>query len=279
MLLWCHNHAMTTMATGGFSTKQSSIAAFETSYIHYTIMFFMFLAGTNYTLLYLSLTGKIGAILRNEEFKFYALLSIGVAAVVGFSLCLLDDIEVGIAIRDSIFQVVSIVTTTGFITADYTTWAPALTIIFIMLMFVGGCAGSTSGGIKVIRHLTMAKNCILEFRRVLHPRAIIPVKLNGKIVMPNIVTNVLVFVLIYLLIFFMSSIVMAGFGLDFQTAIGSVFATLGNIGPGIGEVGPMGNFAEIPQVGKWFLSFLMLVGRLELFTVLALFTRYFWRMN
>lgn len=273
------NHAMTTMATGGFSTRQASIGAFNSSFTHYIIVVFMFLAGTNYTLLYLSISGRVRSLIQNEEFKFYALLSVGVAILVALALCLTEEIAPSIGIRDSIFQVVSIVTTTGFVSADYTAWAPALTITFIMLMFVGGCAGSTSGGIKVVRHLTMARNCILEFRRVLHPRAIIPVKLNNRIVAPNIVTNVLVFVLIYLLIFLSSSIVMACFGLDFKSSIGSVIATLGNIGPGIGEVGPMGNFADIPAGGKWFLAFLMLVGRLELFTVLALFTRYFWRMN
>ena len=183
------------------------------------------------------------------------------------------------AFRDAIFQVVSVITTTGFVSADYTQWTPFVTILFLIMMFLGGSAGSTSGGVKIVRHLTMAKNCFVELRRLLHPRAIIPVKLNGKIVSPNIISHVLVFILIYLIVFVGSSCVMAAIGLDFETAISSVATCLGNVGPGIGSVGPTDNFSQIPFSGKWFLSFLMIIGRLELFTVLIIFTPYFWKTN
>jgi trk system potassium uptake protein len=276
------NHGMTTMATGGFSTRQDSIAYFQTPYTQYIIVFFMFLAGTNYTLIYFTLTGKVKKMWQNEEFRTYFLVTALLALIIFVAIYLVTNCGpegAERAFRDSLFQVVSIITTTGFVSADYTAWAPAITVVFFLMLFLGASAGSTSGGVKIIRHLTMAKNCILEFRRVLHPRAIIPVKLNGRIVLPTIVTNVLVFILIYMLIFAVSSVIMAAMGLDFETAIGAVATALSNVGPGIGKVGPVDNFSAIPEVGKWFLSFLMLVGRLELFTVLVLFTRYFWRMN
>jgi trk system potassium uptake protein TrkH len=181
--------------------------------------------------------------------------------------------------RDALFQVVSLITTTGFVSADYTGWATYLTVMCLALMFLGGSAGSTSGSIKMIRHYVMVKNGILEFKRLLHPRAIVPLTINSKRLTPNIVTNVLVFLILYLNVFVISTIIMSILGLDLPTSMGAVATTLGNVGPGIGTIGPMDNFSGVSSAGKWFLSFLMLVGRLELFTVLILFTPYFWRSN
>lgn len=271
------NHSFTTLATGGFSTRQESIAYYQSPFIHYIIVLFMFLAGTNYTLMYFGFKGKIRKFIQNEEFKAYFITCLSFGLIVCFVIYFLNISGFEKSFRDALFQVVSIITTTGFTTADYTAWAPFITLLFFTMMFLGGSAGSTGGGIKIIRHLTMAKNCMLEFKRLLHPRAVIPLKINGRIVAPHIISNVLVFVLVYLVIFAASSVVMSGLGLDFDSAIGSVAATLGNIGPGIGSVGPAGNFHHIPDVGKWFLSLLMLLGRLELYTVLILFTPYFWR--
>lgn len=273
------NHAFTTMATGGFSTKQDSIAYFTSPFIQYTITAFMFLAGTNYTMIYFGFKGDLKRFIDNEEFMAYLKTCFLLTIVVTVSVLIVTDSPLEQAFRDSIFQVVSVITTTGFVSADYTAWHPFLTLLFLVMMFLGGSAGSTSGGVKIVRHLIMAKNCLLEFRRLLHPHAVIPVKHNGKIVQPNTLSHVLVFILIYMIIFVVSSFIMSMLGMDFESAISSVATTLGNVGPGIGTVGPTDNFFHLPDSSKWFLSFLMLIGRLELFTVLIIFTPYFWKSN
>ena len=183
------------------------------------------------------------------------------------------------SLRDSLFQVVSVVTTTGFVSADYTSWSESITLLFFVLLFVGGSAGSTAGGIKHIRHLVFFRNSLLEFKRILHPRAIVPLKINGEVVAPRIMTHVIIFLLIYLMTFLLGSFAVSALGLDFLTSIGAVATCLGNVGPGIGEVGPVDNFSAVPMGAKWVLSFLMLLGRLELFTILVLFTPYFWKSN
>lgn len=273
------NHAFATMATGGFSTKNASIAAFDNPYLHYVIILFMFLAGINFTLLFLGFSGKVSRLLKHEEFRTYSALIIIVSLVITVGLIAFQGEPVEEAFRASLFQVVSIVTTTGFITADYSQWPYFLTFIVFILFFAGGSTGSTAGGIKMMRHIVLIKNSFLELKRQLHPSAVIPVRFNGKAVPQNITYTIAAFVLIYLVIFFIGSLVMSAIGLDFASAIGSVTATLGNIGPGIGSVGPVDNFANIPKVGQLFLSFLMLLGRLELFTVLILFMPYFWRSH
>jgi len=181
------------------------------------------------------------------------------------------------AIRNAVFQVVSIVTTTGFITDDYLLWPGFLWMIIFLMMFTGGSAGSTGGGIKVMRQLLIFKNSFLELKRIIHPNAIIPVRFNGRAVQGNVMYNIMAFFVIYLIIFALSTLIMSSLGLDFETAIGSAAATLGNIGPGIGGVGPVENYAAIPLAGKWFLSFLMILGRLELFTVLIILSPTFWK--
>ena len=181
--------------------------------------------------------------------------------------------------RDSLFQIVSMITTTGFVSADYTSWTGSLTMLFLILMFMGACAGSTSGGIKLVRHLVFFRNSALEFKRILHPQAIVPLKLNGQTVSGKVRTHIMTFLLIYLMIFVLGVIIVSVMGLDFKTAIGAVATTLGNVGPGIGQVGPTDNFAWLSPQIKWFLCLLMLLGRLELFSVLVLFTPYFWREN
>jgi len=181
--------------------------------------------------------------------------------------------------RDSLFQIISLITTTGYVSADYTSWTPGLTMLFFILMFLGASAGSTSGGIKIIRHLVFFKNSLLEFKRIIHPRAVVPLKLNGSIVAPRIMTHIIIFLLLYMILFVIGSIVVSIMGLDFNTAIGAVATSLGNVGPGIGKVGPVDNFAWLNWDIKLFLSFLMLLGRLEIFTILVLFTPYFWKLN
>ncbi len=270
------NHSLTTMATGGFSTKQDSVAFYDSNYIQYVIIIFMFLAGTNFTLTYFGLHGKLKRFWENDEFRFYLFTILGATIITALTLFVHNGFPAEKSIRDALFQVVSVITTTGYVTADYTSWTPFLTVVFFVMMFIGGSAGSTAGGVKIIRHLILLKNMVLEFKRILHPSAVIPVRFNKMAVNQEVTFNVLAFIMTYILIFVIGSVIMSAMGLDFLTAIGAVATSIGNIGPGIGNVGPVDNFANIPLYGKWFLCFLMIIGRLELFTVLIIFTPYFW---
>lgn len=270
-------HSFTTMATGGYSTKNASVAAFSSPYIHYIITFFMFLAGTNFALAYFGLHGRFKKIFTNQEFLFY--LAMVVVSIIITTLVLTTGINLPVeqAVREASFQVVSIITTTGFITADYLYWGPFLILLIFVLMFTGGSAGSTGGGIKMVRLLLMAKNSRLELRRLIHPSAVIPVRYNHRSVPPNIIYNVMAFIVFYFFIAGISGMIIAAMGYDLATSFSTAAATLGNIGPGLGAVGPVENYSHFPLFGKWFLSFLMLTGRLELFTVLILFSKWFYR--
>ena len=286
------NHAMSTMASGGFSTKNASLAHWNhLPWVHYIIIVFMFLAGSNFVLSYFAFTGKIKKIFQDDEFltfaKFIFVFSMIVFAVLVTQVDLTKESfehpqvwgKVESSLRHSIFQVLAIVTTTGFVTADYTAWTPFMTIFFFGLMFLGGSAGSTSGGIKVVRHLLMIKSGFLEFKRALHPNAIIPSRYNGKVVSKEIIGNILGFFILYMISFIIGSLVFGLMGLDFENAVGVAASSLGNVGPAIGNFGPASNFSELPALGKYWSSFLMLMGRLELFTVLILFTPFFWKKN
>ncbi|PLX14227.1 MAG: potassium transporter [Marinilabiliales bacterium] len=271
------NHSFTTMATGGYSTKQASIAYFESPFIHYVITIFMFIAGTNFTLSYFALHFKFGKVFKNEEFRYYLGFVLLFTFAIAFVLWHVDGFSIEQSIRDSAFQVISIITTTGYATADYILWSPFVVVIVFALMFFGGSAGSTGGSIKIVRITLLLKNSYQELKRIIHPNAIIPVRINGKSVPPQIISNILAFVVFYMLITIASTVVISALGYDLDTSLGAVAATLGNIGPGIGRVGPVENYAHIPTFGKWFLSFLMLIGRLELFTVIVLFSPSFWK--
>ncbi len=287
------NHAMATVSTGGFSTKADSIAFYNGQpLIQYIIIVFMFIAGTNFVLTYFALKGKVQKVFQSEEFKYYFFGVLSISAIVALVILFSQDPnlettlahpkvlgETESAIRHSLFMVISVVTTTGFVTADFTMWSFFATGIFFALFFTGGSAGSTSGGIKVVRHIVMLKNSFLEFKKALHPNAIIPVRYDGKTVNQTIVFNILSFFIIYMLIFIIASVILTFLGLDFISALGAAASSLGNIGPAIGSVSPVDNFAHLSNAAKWFCSFLMLIGRLELFTVLILFTPFFWRKN
>ncbi len=270
-------HAFTTMATGGYSTKQASVAHWDSAYIEYIITLFMFIAGTNFTLLYFGFKGQFRKIWKNEEFRFYTGFVLLFTLLSTFVLVWFGGEGLERGFRQAVFQVVSIITTTGYGTADYLLWPPVLVMLMFLLMFLGGSAGSTGGGVKIVRVVLLLKNSLLEFKRLIHPRAVIPVRLNDKSVPQTIVTNVLAFICIYFIIFVFSLLIMAALGLDFETSLGAVATSFGNIGPGLGAVGPAENFADIPVLGKWYLSFLMLLGRLELFTVLVIFSPAFWK--
>lgn len=270
----CHSFA--TMATGGFSTQNVSIAAYS-PYIQYVIIVFMILAGTNFSLHYFMLKGKWSKLKNNEEYQLYLAIILIATLVITLGLIFNNNNEIEEAFRNSLFQVVSIITTTGFVTSDYLLWPTELWVILLALFFVGGSAGSTGGGVKVMRILILIKNSLLEFRRLIHPHAIIPVRLNHRPVTQNIVFVVISFFLFYIATFAIGTITMTFIGLDFISAIGASASSLGNIGPAIGTLGPVENYAHIPDIGKWVLGFLMLLGRLELFTVLIIFSPTFWR--
>jgi len=283
------NHSLATLSTGGFSTKNLSLAYWnDQPLIQYIVILFMFLAGTNFVLSYFAFKGKVQRVIKDEEFKFYAgficLFVIIAALVIYFKADVpvteyhpkvFGDAES--SFRHALFQVIAIITTTGFVTADFTSWTPFLTIFFFGLMFMGGSAGSTSGGIKVMRHVLIIKNGLLEFKRTLHPNAVIPVRYNNKTVKEHIVYNIIAFFILYMLLFIIGALVLGAMGIDFVTAIGGAASSLGNVGPAFGSLYPLSNFNGLPDAGKWWCGFLMLAGRLELFTVLILLTPYFWK--
>ena len=269
-------HSFTTMSTGGFSTQNASVAGYA-PYIQYVIVLFMIIAGTNFTLHYLGMHGKIREVWKNEEFRYYILFTFGFVVLITVFILWYSDVGVEKAFRDSLFQVVSIVTTTGFVTSDYLIWPGNLWIFIFLLMFIGGSAGSTAGGIKIARQILLLKNSALEFKRMIHPKAVIPVRFNGRAVPQDIIHMIMAFFLFYILIFFAGTFIMTLLGLDFDTAIGATIASLGNIGPGIGAVGPVDNYSALPNAAKWLSAFLMLLGRLELFTVIILFSPSFWK--
>ena len=271
------NHAFTTMATGGFSTRNASLAAFDSAYIDGVVTLFMFLAGVNFSLHYLGLRGRFIDYVRNEEFRFYLTL-----AVSGIALIMLFNAGSAYTsfwdnLRYSAFQLISILTTTGFGTADYELWPVLCQYLLVIAMFVGGCAGSTGGGIKVARMLLLAKHAQVQLFRLIHPRAVRLVKLGDRPVDKEVMQSILGFFALYMAVFVLASFIMAATGMDLVSAGGAVVATLSNIGPGLGSVGPADNFAHVPAVGKVTLALCMLLGRLELFTVLVLVFPTFWR--
>ncbi len=284
------NHALCTLSTGGFSTKNASVAYWnDEPVIQYIIILFMFLAGTNFVLSYFAFKGKIQKVIHDDEFKLYfkfvAIFTIIAAVIIYFRADIAASSiahpmvwgKAESAFRHALFQVIAIITTTGFVSADYTMWTPFLVVFFFGLMFLGGSAGSTSGGVKVVRHLILIKNGFLEFKRTLHPSAILPVRYNKRAIAGNIVFNILAFFILYMLSFIIGALGFSMFGIDFKSAIGLAASSLGNVGPALGDFGPVNNYAALPLLAQWWTSFLMLIGRLELFTVLILFTPFFWR--
>ena len=273
------NHSLTTTSTGGFSTKQESIAAFQNPFVEAVIVIFMFLAGTNFTMIYFGLKMKFRKIVNNDEFKWYLSAVFILILLLSFYRTHTSSSDFIHAFREISFQVVSIITTTGYATADYTLWGSFLTFIFFLFLFSGASAGSTSGGIKIVRIILLIKNGLLEFKRRLHPKAVIPVMLNKQVISSTITYNLLAFIFLYLFVFTLGSIFLSFLGIDMLTSISAVASAVGNVGPGIADVGPSSSFSQLPTSAKWILSLLMLMGRLELFTVCVLFTPYFWKRN
>lgn len=270
-------HTFGTMATGGFSTRNASIGAFDSPYIQWVIIVFMVLAGCNFALHFRTLRGDFKSYYRDSEFRFYlTMIVIAVAVLLIFNSGGLFS-SGGEKFRHTVFQVISIMTTTGYGTHDYELWAPAAHFLLLTLMFVGGMAGSTGGGMKTMRIYILIKQARMELRQIIHPRGIFPVRLGKRVISDEVVRNIFGFFLLYILLFVAGALAMTFFGLDILTSIGASAACLNNIGPGLGGVGPTDNYSSIPLLGKWILTGLMLIGRLEVYTVIVLISRSFWK--
>ncbi len=270
-------HTFGTMATGGFSTKNVSIGSYNKVYFDGVITIFMILAGTNFALHYQALTGNLRTFYRNSEFRFYGITLVGAMLLVTLVLRFQTYETLGTAFRYASFQVGSIMTTTGYTTADFEKWPSFVQYVLVLLMFIGGSAGSTGGGMKCMRILLLLKQGYRELFRLIHPHGVIPIRLGGKIVSEEVMQSVWGFFFLFILVFVLASVFMAFLGLDIISAFVSVAATINNIGPGLGVVGPMDNYRSIPFLGKWILTFCMLIGRLELYTVIILVVPEFWK--
>ncbi|MCX7816095.1 MAG: TrkH family potassium uptake protein [Syntrophales bacterium] len=270
-------HAFTTLPTGGFSTRNASIGAFGSYYTECVFVFFMFISGMSFTLHYRFISGNRRVYLKDPEFKTYLCMVLFFVGAVTIDLFL--EMEKGFfeSFREAIFQVVSIITTTGYVTVDFEKWPVFSQYILLICMFLGCMAGSTGGGIKIMRFILLVRHAYLEIVRIIHPHATTVVKFGNLPVPQHILRSVWGFFLLYLIIFVMASLLLAVLGLDMISSIAAVATCLGNVGPGLGVVGPMDNFALIPQTGKWILIFCMLLGRLEIYTVIVLIVPAFWR--
>ncbi len=270
-------HTFGTMATGGFSTRNASIGAYHSVYIDSVIIVFMILAGTNFSLHYRFLKGDFRSYVRNKEFLFF-LSIIGIATLfIGVDNYLHQYGSTGRTLQKTLFQVVSILTTTGYTTEDYERWAFSSQLFLFFMMFIGGCAGSTGGGMKVVRIFILMKFVYSEIVRLIHPHAVVSVRFGNRVISREVLRNVIGFFILFVFLFVFGVFAMSALGLDIVSAFGAVAATLGNIGPGLGAVGPAHNYSDIPVVGKWLLTLFMLAGRLEVYTVLILFSPSFWR--
>ncbi len=272
----CHSFA--TMATGGFGTKNANIAYYNSGFIQWIITIFMFLAGTNFTLHYHFLKGRMSTILLDTEFRVYLGIFAISSVIIAVDLFVSGVfVNIGDSLRHASFQVSSILTTTGFASTDFGQWPQLSQTVLFFLMFIGGCSGSTGGGIKVIRLVVLFKMAVNEMRYVTNPRGVYTIFLGNRALRKNVIYDISGLVFLYFAFFFLSVLVIAFSGVDLLTNITAVIANLGNIGPGLGKVGPAFNYALFPWWAKLWLSLDMLVGRLEVYTVLALFTRKFWR--
>ena len=277
-------HTFGTMATGGFSTKNGSIAHYNSVYIETVITVFMFLAGTNFALHYRALRGDVKSYFKDTEFRFYCIVVFVGILLISWNIVRFKNIDgqvpydsVWDSIRYASFQVLSITSTTGYGTADFEMWPALSQFILITLMFYGGCAGSTGGGMKQIRFLLLIKQSGAEIKRLIFPHAILPIRVNDRVVPSEVLTHVLGFFFFFIGIFAIVTCIMSTLGLDLITAASCTIAAMGNIGPGLGDVGPLDNYAHIATAGKFILSFCMLLGRLEIYTVLILFSSNFWK--
>lgn len=270
-------HTFGTVGTGGFSSKNASIGAYNSTYIQLVISLFMILSGVNFSLYFAIYKGKLKDTLRNKELKFYIGLILVSVVLISLNLRLTSYDNMGLSLRDSLFQTSSIITTTGYTTADFNQWPTFSKSILFLLMFIGGCAGSTSGGMKSIRIVVLLKLVKRQIAKIFHPRAIIPIKMNGKTVPSDTIVSITSFSVLYFFIFAIGTIIISLENIGLESAASAVATTLGNVGPGFGFVGPTQNFSGFSDFSTLFMSFLMLLGRLELFTILALIAPKTWK--
>ena len=271
-------HTFGTVATGGFSPLNRSVGQYGSAYFDWVITVFMFLSGINFVLHYRLLRGHFRPLARDDEFRTYLWIVLFCIAVISADLLFRGNYDsIAEALRYSAFQVVSIITTTGFATADFELWPSFTQLILLLLMFAGACAGSTGGGMKILRLLILSRHTRAELKRVLHPHAVISVKVGGKVIDTRIQSSVTSFLILYVAVFIAGVFFMTSLGMDMESAMSGVAASLGNVGPGLGSLGPMDNYSAVPEAGKWLFSLLMLMGRLELYTVLLLFFPGTWR--
>jgi len=272
------NHGLTTISTGGYSTKNASIGYWNSGYVEYVVMIFMFIGSTNITLIYFLFNRQSKKLFKDEEFRWF-LSFVLIATVVVMVWLLYMNYFTGLeeAFRQAAFQVITLISTCGFATENYINWGPFFWFIALILMVICGCAGSTSGGLKMGRFVILTKNLSNEFKKQTHPHAVIPVRMNGHVVSAEIVHRVLAFIFAYIALIVVSCVILALDGMPFDETIGAAISAISNIGPGLGTQGPLGNFADVPDISKWFLSFLMLTGRLEIFTILTILVPGFWK--
>lgn len=269
-------HAFATAATGGYSTKQASIAHWNSAYIEYVIAIFMLLASINFSLYFMCLRGQVRQLFKDDETKAFLTSVMVITLLITVSLVLCNGYGLERAFRVAFFQVASIHTSCGFATEDYMTWAPFTWVLLLFTMMAGGCTGSTSGGIKLMRVVIILRNVKNEFNRLMHPRAVLPVKVNGQAVSQNTLATVETFVILYLICAFVGWILLVAMGVNLQDALWVVVSSMGNIGPGLGMFGPAFSWNSLPEAAKWVTSFLMLIGRLEVFGILLMFAPSFW---
>ncbi len=277
------NHSFSIVATGGFSTKNASVAWFENSAVEWICVFGMFAAGVNLTLYgMLFRRHQRKSVLQTDELKYYALICLIASVLIAWELYrsgLFPENSFIDSLRLASFQAVSLLTTTGLCSADYDLWPQACRIVLFLLMFCGACSGSTSSSIKVSHWLIIFRTAVAELKTMFHPQLFRKVFFNGKLLSDKRINNILVFFFLYFLTFFVGVILLSLVGLDFDSSLSGAAATLGNVGPAIGVIGPAGNYSTIPALGKWIFSFLMLAGRLEIMTLLVLLVPAIWRKN
>ena len=269
-------HSFSTTATGGYSTKQASVAYWKSPFIEYVIAIFMILSGINFSLYFMCLKGKGKRLFQDDEFRWFMKSVSILTLVITLALVFQNHYDWEKAFRRALFQVATAHTSCGFATDDYNLWPSFTWMLLIFAMLSGGCTGSTSGGIKNMRLMILARNIKNEFKRMLHPRAVLPVRVNRQVISTSIIASVNTFFVFYLFCILAGWILLMFFGVGIIEAMSTVISSLGNVGPGLGAFGPASSWAALPDAAKWILSFLMLIGRLELFAVLLLFYSGFW---
>lgn len=271
-------HSFTIIATGGFSTKNASIGYYQNPFIEIIVIIGMIMGGTNFSLYFSLLKGDIKKIWKREEFRFYIINLLVLSLLVTINLILTNSFSSFFqALRYGAFQVISLATTTGLTTYDYLKWSPFAQTIILLCLFLGAMAGSTSGGPKIVRILMMIKHIYRELYKLIHPRAIKVIKLDGKPVDDDVLSSIWGFMFIYFITIAIATVIMTAIGLDFLTALSTVVTCLNGVGPAFGKAGPAGDFAFISPIGKWILIFCMLIGRLEYYTVLVLLVPFYWK--